>query len=63
MCDEIIFSHKKIDIMLFVAMWMDLLQTKWIKSDKEKQIPIISLMYGNIKNYTNELIYKTETDS
>ena len=49
--------------MLFVAMCMDLLQTKWIKSDKEKQIPIISLMYGNIKNYTNELIYKTETDS
>ena len=27
-CDEILFSHKKIEIMPFAATWMDLLQTK-----------------------------------
>ena len=36
--------------------------TKWRKSDRERQIPHITYMW-NLKNKTNELIYKTETDS
>ena len=39
--------------------------TKWSKSDRERQISYdITPMWNPIlKNYTNELIYKTETDS
>ena len=37
--------------------------TKWSKSDRERQICDITYMW-NLKKYdTNELIYKTETDS
>ena len=36
--------------------------TKWSKSDRERQIYDITCMW-NLKNNTNELIYKTETDS
>ena len=36
--------------------------TKWSKPDKDKY-HMISLIYGILKNDTNELIYKTETDS
>ena len=36
--------------------------TKWSKSDRERQIYDIIYMW-NLKNNTNELIYKTETDS
>ena len=35
--------------------------TKWSKSDRERQIYDITYMW-NLKNSTNELIYKTETD-
>ena len=34
----------------------------WSKSEKEKY-HMISLLYGILKSDTNELIYKTETDS
>ena len=38
--------------------------TKWSKSDKERQISYDSAYVQNLKkNDTNELIYKTETDS
>ena len=38
--------------------------TKWSKSDGERQISYdITYMWNLIKNDTNELIYKTETDS
>ena len=33
--------------------------TKWGKSDRQRQI---YHLYVEYKNYTNELIYKTETD-
>ena len=37
---------------------------KWSKSDRERQISyMISLICGILRNDTNELIYKTETDS
>ena len=36
--------------------------TQWSKSDKDKY-HVISLTYGILKHVTNELIYKTETDS
>ena len=50
--------------MPFAAMWMDLeiIILKWSKSDKDKHY-MISLICEIQKNDTNELIYKTETDS
>ena len=36
--------------------------TKWSKSDRERQIWHHSYVVSNLKNDTNELIYKTETD-
>ena len=38
--------------------------TKWSKSDKERQVSYdITYLWNLKKNDTNELIYKTETDS
>ena len=37
--------------------------TKWSKSDRERQIPYDITYMWNLKYDTNELIYKTETDS
>ena len=37
--------------------------TKWSKSDRERQIPYDITYMWNLKNNTNEFIYKTETDS
>ena len=37
--------------------------TKWSKSDKERQISYNITYMWNLKNDTNELIYKTEIDS
>ena len=36
---------------------------KWSKSDRERQIPYVVTYMWNLKYDTNELIYKTETDS
>ena len=38
-------------------------QTKWTKSDRERQIPYDITYLWNLKYDTNELICKTETDS
>ena len=35
--------------------------TKWSKSERERQIPYDVTYMWNLKNSTNELIYKTET--
>ena len=37
--------------------------TKWSKSDRERQISYDITYMWNLKYDTNELIYKTETDS
>ena len=37
--------------------------TKWSKSKRERQIPYDITYWWNLKHDTNELIYKTETDS
>ena len=37
--------------------------TKWSKSDRERQILYDVTYMWNLNNHTNELIYKTETDS
>ena len=39
--------------------------TKWRKSDRERQMPYDLTYMQNLKkkDYTDELIYKTETDS
>ena len=37
--------------------------TKWSKSERERQIPYDITYMRNLKYDTNELIYKTETDS
>ena len=57
-----IFSHKKNEIMLFAATWMDLeiIILSEVKSDKDKY-HMISPRCGINKNDAEELIYKTET--
>ena len=44
--------------------WMDLeiIILSEVKSEKDKHLMIINYMW-NLKNYINELIYKTEIDS
>ena len=37
--------------------------TKWSKPDRERQISYDITYMWNLENDTNELIYKTETDS
>ena len=37
--------------------------TKWGTSDRERQIYDITYMWNLTKNDTNEVVYKTETDS
>ena len=37
--------------------------TKWSKSDREREISYDITLMWNLKSDTNELIYKTETDS
>ena len=55
---------KKNEIMSFAATWMDLdYHTKWSKSDRERQILYDITYMWNLKNSTNKLTYKTETDS
>ena len=56
---------KKNQIMPFAATWMDLEFTKLSEvSQKEKdKYHVISLCMWNLKYDTNELVYKTQTDS
>ena len=62
--EEYYSAIKKNEIMPFAATWMDLEITILSKvSQKEKDKYMISLICGILKNGTNELIYKTETES
>ena len=55
---------KKNEVMLFVATWMDLEIIILSKSEGERQIKYHIITYMcSLKYNTNELIYKTETDS
>ena len=51
--------------MLFAATWMDLeiVIVSEVRSDRERQRPYDITYMWNLKYDTNELIYKTETDS
>ena len=56
---------KKNEIMPFAATWMDLeivILSEVSQKEKDKY-HMISLISGILKNDTNGLIYKTETDS
>ena len=56
---------KKNEIMPFAATWMDLeiVIPKRSKSERQRQIPYDITYTWNLKYNTNELTYKTETDS
>ena len=58
----ILVSHKKNEIIPFVATWMDL-EIIILGKVSLRKTNIISLTCGILKNGTNELIYKIETDS
>ena len=51
--------------MPFAAAWVDLeiIMLSDIKSERERQIPYDITYLWNLKYGTNELMYKTETDS
>ena len=51
--------------MPFAAIWTDLeiIILSEVKSDRERQIPYDITYIWNLKNDTNELIYKAEIDS
>ena len=56
----ILLSHKKNEILPFAATWMDLeniILSEVRQTEKDKHY------MWNLKNNTNGLIYKTETDS
>ena len=53
---------KKNERVPFAATWMDLEMIILSKSDRDKYY-MISLICGISKDDTNELIYKSETDS
>ena len=58
-------ATKKNEIMPFAATWMDLeimILSEVSQKEKDKYHMIITYMW-NLKYNTNELIYKTETDS
>ena len=57
-----ILAIKKNEIMPFAAKWMDL-EMIILSEVRERQISYDITFMWNLKNYTNELIYKTETDS
>ena len=63
--NEILFKHKK-ELNNAICSNMDGprdYHTKWIKSEKDKYKCITYMWNLKKKNGTNELIYKTETDS
>ena len=56
---------KKNEVLLFAAIWMDLeivILSEVRQTEKEKY-HMISFIWRVLKNDTNELIYKTKTDS
>ena len=58
---RILFSPKNKEMLPFAATWMDL--ENIMLSEIIRQKHAIYHLYVNIKNNTNESIYKTETDS
>ena len=58
----ILLSHKKSEIMPFAATWMNLEIIK-LSDVSQRQILYDITHIWNLKNNTNELIYKTEIDS
>ena len=62
---EFYSATKKNEILPPAATWMDLeniILSEASQTEKDKYY-MISLIWGNLKNNTNESIYKTETDS
>ena len=55
-------SHKKNEILPFVAMWVDL-ENIILREVRQRQILYDITYMWNLKNNTNESIHKTETDS
>ena len=63
---RILLSHKKDEIMPFTTTWMDLeiIILSEVSQTEEDKYHMISLICGILKKKdTNELIYRTETDS
>ena len=60
-CNGILLSHKKEWNIAFVATWMDLEIIILREVSQTKTKLYITYMW-NLKNNTNEFIYKTETD-
>ena len=58
----ILLSHKKNEIIPFVATWMNL-EIIIPSKVSQRKANILSLTCRILKNGTNELIYKIETDS
>ena len=62
--NRILLSHKKNKMMTFVATWMNRdYHTEWSKSYKERQISYDINYMWNLKDDTNELIYKAEIEA
>ena len=58
----LLLSHNKNEIIPFVATWMNL-EIIIPSKVSQRKANILSLICGILKNGTNELIYKIETDS
>ena len=61
--NRLLFNHRKDEIMLFAATWMDLDIIILSKASQTKKNIWYHLYVESKKKVTNELIYKTETDS
>ena len=59
-----ILAIKKNEIMPFATTWMglEIIILSEVSQTEKGQYHMILLIYGILKNNTNELIYKTETD-
>ena len=62
MCNGILLSHKKDEIMPFAATYMDL-ENVVLREFRQRQISYDLTYKWNLKKGTNELIYKTDIDS
>ena len=62
MCNGILLSHKKNEIMPFAATYMDL-ENVVLREVRQRQISYDLTYKWNLKKGTNELIYKTDIDS